>query len=157
MTGGVSSSSSTSHSRLKWHHHHLIWKEWWTAYNINKTRIPLKRRTEHRVTQKSQRTSQHRTKHMKTCNLTPQTTRTPQKQLRLVDELKCSARVNSSCSSSVTRRVILVKSPVIVQEWGQNRIVITTNGAYPWSFMTLIFHKGWSNQSRDDKTFEVMS
>jgi len=37
-------------------------------------------------------------------------TRTP---LKIGSELRCSSRVNSSCSTSDTRRVILVTKPVI--------------------------------------------
>jgi hypothetical protein len=36
-------------------------------------------------------------------------------------ELRCSGRVSSSCSTSGTRRVNLVTSPVISHEWGKNR------------------------------------
>ena len=35
-------------------------------------------------------------------------------------ELRCSGRVNSSCSTSGTHRVNLVTSPVISHEWGKN-------------------------------------
>jgi hypothetical protein len=36
----------------------------------------------------------------------------------------------------------LVTNPVISHEWGKDRIVITTNGTYPWSFVTQIFRNG---------------
>ena len=42
-----------------------------------------------------------------------QTTRTP---LKTGDELRCSGRVISSCSTSATRRVNLVTNPVISHE-----------------------------------------
>ena len=32
-----------------------------------------------------------------------------------------------------------------------------TNGKYPWSFVTLIFHNGQPSQGDDRKTFEVMT
>ena len=38
-------------------------------------------------------------------------------------ELRCSGRVSSSCSTSGTRRVNLVKNPVISHEWGKDRKV----------------------------------
>ena len=59
-------------------------------------------------------------------------TRTP---LKPGGELRGSGRVNSSCSSSGTRRVNLVS-----HEWGKDREVFTTSGTYPWSFVTPIFH-----------------
>ena len=42
-------------------------------------------------------------------------TRTP---LKSGSELRCSGRVSNSCSTSGTRRVILVTNPVISHEWG---------------------------------------
>jgi len=35
--------------------------------------------------------------------------------------------------------------------------VFTTSGAYPWSFVTQIFHSGQPSHSGDHKTFEVMT
>ena len=32
-----------------------------------------------------------------------------------------------------------------------------TNGKYPWSFVTLIFHNGQPSHGDDRKTFEVMT
>jgi hypothetical protein len=49
-------------------------------------------------------------------------------------EPRCSVRVNSSCSTSDTRRVNLVTTPVISHERGKDREVVTTSGTYPWSF-----------------------
>ena len=40
---------------------------------------------------------------------------------------------------SGTRRVTPVTNPVINYEWGKDRIVITTNETYLWSFVTQIF------------------
>jgi len=47
-------------------------------------------------------------------------------------ELRCSGRVNSSGA----RRVALVIKPDTRHELRKGQIVITTNGTYPWSFMT---------------------
>ena len=51
---------------------------------------------------------------------------------------RCSGRVSNSCSTSDTRRVNLVINPVISQERGKDREVLT----YPWSFVAQIFHNG---------------
>ena len=74
---------------------------------------------------------QRSTKH--TYNTKDRVSRTP---LKTGGELGCSGRVGSSCSTSDTRRVNLVTNPVINHERGKNREVFTTNGAYPWSFVT---------------------
>jgi hypothetical protein len=50
-------------------------------------------------------------------------------------ELRCSGRVDISCSTSGTRRVNLVTNPVITHEWGQDREVFGTSGTYLWSFV----------------------
>ena len=57
-------------------------------------------------------------------------------------ERRCSGRVSNSCSTSDTRRVNLVINPVISQERGKDREVLTTSGTYPWSFVAQIFHDG---------------
>jgi hypothetical protein len=44
-------------------------------------------------------------------------------QLKTRDELRCSGRVSSSCSTSGTRRVNLVTNPVLSDEWGKDRAV----------------------------------
>jgi hypothetical protein len=49
-----------------------------------------------------------------------------------------SGRVGSSCSICTTRCVTLATNPVIRHECGKNLFVITTNGTYPWSFVTYI-------------------
>jgi len=41
--------------------------------------------------------------------------------LKTGSELRCSARVNSSCSNSGTRRINLVINAVISYEWGKDR------------------------------------
>jgi hypothetical protein len=64
---------------------------------------------------------------VKTCNSTKWLTGTQG------DELMCSGRVLSSYSTSGIRRVT-IKHPVIKQQWGNDGIVITTSGTYPWSW-----------------------
>ena len=54
-------------------------------------------------------------------------TRTP---LKTGDELRCSGRVSSSCSTSGTRRVYLIIDTVISHDWGKDREVLTTSGTY---------------------------
>jgi hypothetical protein len=68
----------------------------------------------------------------------------------------CSGRVGSSCSTSDTRCVNLVKNPVISQERGKDEEVFTS-GIYPWSFVTQILYKGQPSRGGDRKTFEVMT
>ena len=63
--------------------------------------------------------------------------------LKTRDELRCSGRVSISCSTSVTRRVILVTNPVISHEWWKNWEILTTsissmNRCYPF---TLLFYR----------------
>ena len=53
-----------------------------------------------------------------------------------LDESRCSERVNSSCSTCCIRRFTFVANSVINHEWWKDRIVITTNGTYPWTFVT---------------------
>ena len=71
--------------------------------------------------------------------------------------LPLSERVSSSCSTSATRRVILVTNPVISHERGKNREVLTTNGAYPWSFVTQISHSDQPSHGGDRNPFAVMT
>ena len=63
--------------------------------------------------------------------------------------------INSSCSTSGTRRVNLVTNPVISHDSGKNREVFTTSGTYPWSFVTQVFHNGQPSHGGDRKTFEM--
>jgi hypothetical protein len=79
--------------------------------------------------EKVQKDKQRSTKH--THNTKDRVTRTP---LKTGDELRCSGRVSSSCSTSCTRLVNLVTNPVISHEWGKDREVLTTSGTYLWSF-----------------------
>jgi len=80
-------------------------------------------------------------------------TRTP---LKTGDDLRCSGRVSSSCSTSDTRRVNLVTYTVISHKRGKDREVFTS-GTYPWSFVTQIFHNGQPGRGGDRKMFEVMT
>ena len=64
---------------------------------------------------------------------TDRATRTP---LKTGGELRWSGRVSSSCSTSGTWCVTLVRNPVISLEWGKDRDVLTTSRTYPWSFVT---------------------
>ena len=72
---------------------------------------------------KVQKNEQRSTKH--THKTKDQATRTP---LKTGDELRCTGRVSSSCSTSVTRCVNLVTKPVISHEWWKDWEVFTTNG-----------------------------
>jgi hypothetical protein len=78
--------------------------------------------------EKVQKDKQRSTKH--TYKAKDRVTRTP---VKTGDELRCSGRVSSSCSTSDTRRVNLVTNPVISRKWGKDRAVFTTSGTYPWS------------------------
>jgi hypothetical protein len=40
---------------------------------------------------------------------------------------------------------------------GQDRQVFTTNGTYPWSFVTKIFYYGQPSHGGERKIFEVMA
>ena len=68
-----------------------------------------------------------------------------------------TGRSNISSSTIGTRRVNLVTNSVISHEGGKHRKVFTTNGTYPWSFVTQIFHNGQPSHGGDRKTFEVMT
>jgi hypothetical protein len=102
--------------------------------------------------QKVQKDKQRSTKH--TYQTKDRVTRTP---LKTGVELRCSGRVGSSCSTSDTRRVNLVTTPVISHERGKDREVLATSGTYPLSFVTQIFHSGQPSRGGDRKTFEVMT
>jgi len=39
----------------------------------------------------------------------------------------------------------------------KNRVLITTSGTYPWSFVSHIFRNGYPSHGGHPKTFEVMS
>ena len=100
---------------------------------------------------KIQKDKQRSTKHAHKTN--DRDTRTP---LQTGGELRCSGRVISSSSTSDTRRVNLVVDPVISHEWGKDRVVFTTSGTYPWSFVTQIFHNNPSVEIKHiSKTFII--
>jgi hypothetical protein len=102
--------------------------------------------------EKVHRDKQWSTKH--TYKTKDRVTRTP---LKTGDELRCSGRVSSSCSTSGTCRVNLVTNPVISNERRKDRKVFTTSETYPRSFVTQIFHSGQPSHGGDRKTFEVMT
>ena len=102
--------------------------------------------------EKVQKDKQRSTKH--TYKTKDRITRTP---LKTGGEHMCSSRSSSSCSTSNTCRVNLVRNPVISHERGKDREVLTTSGTYPWSFVTQIFHNGQPRRGGDRKTFEVMT
>jgi len=83
--------------------------------------------------------------------------RVTRKPLKTGNELRCSGRVNRSCSTSGTRRVNVVINPVLSHECEKDREVHTTSGTYPWSFVTQIFHIGQPRHGGDRKTIEVMT
>ena len=64
-------------------------------------------------------------------------TRTP---LKTGGKLRCSGRVNSSFSTSGSRRFKLVTNSAVTHERGKYREVFTTSGTYPLSFVTQIYH-----------------
>ena len=76
--------------------------------------------------EKVQKDKQRSTKH--TYKTKDRITRTP---LKTGGELMCSSRSSSSCSTSNTCRVNLVRNPVISHERGKDREVLTTSGTYP--------------------------
>jgi len=102
--------------------------------------------------EKLQKDKQRSTKH--TYNTKDRVNRTP---LKPGGELRCSGRVSSSCSTSGTRRVILVTYPVISRERGKDREVFTTSGTYPWSFVRQIFHNRQQSHRGDRNIFGVMT
>ena len=71
----------------------------------------IKEQTTQWPKEKIQKDKQRSTKH--TYKIKDRVTRTP---LKTGGELRCSGRVSSSCSTSVTRRVNIVTNPVISRE-----------------------------------------
>ena len=59
-----------------------------------------------------------------------------------------SGMVSSSCTTSRTCHVTLVKYLVVSHEWGKGKIVFTTKGTDRWSFVTQIFWQrfNWVNK-----------
>jgi len=76
------------------------------------------------------------------------------KKERKRGELMCSGRISSSWSTYGTHRANLVIMPMISHQWGKDRIVITTNGTHPWSFVTQILRSGQPSHGGDRKTVE---
>jgi hypothetical protein len=64
--------------------------------------------------------------------LADRVTRTP---LKTGDELRCSGRVSSSCSTSGTHCVNLVTNPVISREWGKDRDEPKLGGKHLWKVL----------------------
>jgi hypothetical protein len=60
--------------------------------------------------------------------------------LKTENELRCSGRVSSSCSTCGTNRVKTWY--YIMHARGKDREVFTISGAYPMSFVTQIFRNG---------------
>jgi hypothetical protein len=115
----------------------LSLEEFEDTKGVIRIRISEKNRQHNGQKKKVQQDKQRSTKH--TYETKDRVTRTP---LNTGGELRCSGRVDSSCSTSDTRGDNLVTNPVISHEWGKNREVFTTSGTYPWSFVTQIFHNG---------------
>ena len=53
-------------------------------------------------------------------------------------ELRCSGRVNISCSTCCSSRVNPVANTVVSPEREKDRIVMTKNGTYRWSFAAVV-------------------
>jgi hypothetical protein len=123
----------------------------WRHQRGNQHRYIEKEQTTQRPKEKVHKDNQRSTKH--THKTKDRVTWTP---LKAGCDLTCSGRVSSSCSTSGTRRVELDTNSVISHEWGQDREVLTTNGTYPWSFPTQIFHSGQPSQGGDRTPSEVM-
>jgi len=101
---------------------------------------------------KVQKNKQRSTKHTYTTK-----DRVIRTSLKTGGEFTCFGRVISSCSTSDTRRVYLVTTPVIHHEWWKDREVLTTSGTNPWSFVTQILHSGQPSHGGDGTTFVVMA
>ena len=109
-----------------------------------------RRRTDNTTAKrKVQKDKQRSTKH--TRKTKDRVIRTP---LKTGDELRCSGRVSSSCSTNDTRRVNIVTNPVIRHEWGKDREVFMTSSFLFTLWMQLlwsclsdsfhIWHDNWS-------------
>ena len=87
--------------------------------------------------EKEQKDKQRSTKH--THKTKDRVTRTP---LKTGDELRCSGRINSSCSTSGPSHVNLVTNLVISHEYGKEREVFTTSvkhGLYSTSHISIYY------------------
>ena len=106
----------------------------WRYQRGNQNQYIEEKQTTQWPKEKVQTNKQRSTKH--TYKITDRSAWTP---LKTGDELRCSGRVCSSCSTSGTRRVNLDAYSVKSREWGKDRAVFTTSGTYPWSFVTQRF------------------
>ena len=57
-------------------------------------------------------------------------------------ECRWSGRVRSSVPLVAYRIVVIVTILVLSNEWGMDRLLHTTSGTYPWSFVAQIFRNG---------------
>jgi hypothetical protein len=70
-------------------------------------------------------------------NITQKTKdRTTRTKIKTGCEVRCSGKESRSCFTCGARRGTLIRNPVISHEKGKDRIMITTNGIYKWSFVT---------------------
>jgi hypothetical protein len=150
-SGTVSSSCSNSDTRRVTTVTNPAMRRVWKYQRGNQNRY-IERQTTQWPKGKVQKDKQLSTKH--TYKTKDRVTQTP---LKTGGELRCSWRVSSSCSTSDTRRVNLVKNPVISHEYGKDWEVLTTSGTYPWSFVTQIFNNGQPSHGGDRKTVDVMT
>ena len=95
-----------------------VWRVW-RYERVNQNPYIEEEQTTQWPKEKVQKDKQRSTKH--TYKTKDRVTWTP---LKTGGELRCSGRVSSSCSTSGTRRVNLVKHPVISREWGKDREVL---------------------------------
>jgi hypothetical protein len=102
---------------------YLVWRVW--RYQKDNQNPYIEEQTTQWPKEKVQKDKQLSTKH--TYKTHYRVTGTP---LKTGDELVCSGKVSSSCSTSDTCRVYLVTSAVISHEWGKDREVLTTIGTY---------------------------
>ena len=116
----------------------------WRYQRGNQNQYIEEKQTTQWPKEKVQTDKQRSTKH--TYKITDRVART---SLKTGDELRCSGRVGSSCSTSGTRRVNVGTYSVKSREWGKDREVFTTSGTYPWSFVTQIFHNGQPSHGGD--------
>ena len=107
--------------------HYVIRRVWKYQRGHQNPYIWKKNRQHNSQKKKVQKDKQRSTKH--THKAKDRVTRTRQ---NTGDELRCSGRVGTFCSTSGTRGVNLVTNPVINHEWGKDRVVLTTSGTYPW-------------------------
>ena len=103
----------------------------WRYQRVNQNLYIEEEQTTQWPKEKVQKGKQRSTKH--THKTKDRVTRTP---LKTGGELKCSGRVNSSCSSSGTRRVNLITNPVIGREWEKKRNIFeATTSTLPKRFL----------------------